>query len=462
MRHSAVVSAWLALGSLALTVGGGEAAAQGYTVYEHDACIMARAGAGVAAPCSGGSAVFFNPAGIVGATTRNSAAINLTLIAPSNSHTDNTSGLTTDGVANRIPVPAIYLTRQLNERWAVGFGVYALYGLISEWPTDFEGRFLAYRSELRTIYMQPTVAVRLLPDLRLGAGLTYVHSTADLRQRLDLAAQAAAPGVTFGNLGIPVGTDFADAQLEGSSLSMAAHFGVIWDANERLSIGARYLMRQTADISGSAHFTQLSTGIVLGAGNPLGVPAGTPLDSVLAPQFRGAGSLTSQGGSVDVPLPDQFVIGLALTPAAGVRVMFDFQWINWSEFEALEISFARLGTRVNYEDYVDSRGYRLGVDWQASERLALRAGALYHSAAAPAQSVTPLLPEGKRTEGTAGIGYQLGARLRLDLAYQRVVQEDRAGRVTEPTVRGPAGTALNSGVYKATANLFGASVAFSF
>ncbi len=42
------------------------AAAQGFGVYEHGTCVMARAGTGVASACPDGSAIFFNPAGIAG------------------------------------------------------------------------------------------------------------------------------------------------------------------------------------------------------------------------------------------------------------------------------------------------------------------------------------------------------------------------------------------------------------
>src|SRR4029077_18397525 len=40
--------------------------AQGFGIYEQGTCAMGRAGAGVAAPCSDGSALFFNPAGLAG------------------------------------------------------------------------------------------------------------------------------------------------------------------------------------------------------------------------------------------------------------------------------------------------------------------------------------------------------------------------------------------------------------
>src|SRR5262245_41445786 len=60
----------------------GQAAAQGYGVYEQGACAMARAGAAVAAPCDDGSAIFFNPAAL--AMQRDAARLSAgaTLIGP--------------------------------------------------------------------------------------------------------------------------------------------------------------------------------------------------------------------------------------------------------------------------------------------------------------------------------------------------------------------------------------------
>ena len=43
-------------------------AAQGFGVYEHNTCAMARAGVTAASPCADGSAIYFNPAGLAGMT----------------------------------------------------------------------------------------------------------------------------------------------------------------------------------------------------------------------------------------------------------------------------------------------------------------------------------------------------------------------------------------------------------
>lgn len=486
MRRNAVLSAVLALVGVTFAARG--AMAQGFGVYEHDACMMGRAGTGVAAPCSNAAAVFANPAGIVNQSAERkwSVSVGVTAIAPTFDYTDSLTGTTTDAVANTIPVPNLYAVRQMGrlagKPWALGLGVFAPYGLISEWEPTFEGRFLAYRSDLKNIYIQPTAALQLNSWLSVGAGLNYIHSAVDLKQRADLSANpvgsASLPaGTTFAALGIPVGTDFADANLTGSSWSMTGHLGLLI-TTERMNIGIRYQMRSTADIQGDAVFTQVPTGILLPAGSPLqpaaptrcvGVAAndtlsaraGLPLDDVL---YCGAfqSTLAKQHASVRIPLPDQLVIGTSILATEKLRLLFDLQYVNWQLFEVLNLTFANLGQRPQYEDYNSTFGARFGAEYRFSDGLTIRAGGLVHEAAAPAQTVTPLLPEAERSEGTLGASIRIGRNGMLDLAYQRIWQADRRGRVTEAPVRGPAGASANTGVYGAAGNLFGANLVWRF
>ena len=236
MRRNAVLSAVLALVGLTFAARG--AVAQGFAVYEHDACMMGRAGTGVAAPCSNAAAIFANPAGIVNrnAERKWNVSLGLTAIAPTFSYADSLAGgSVTDAVSNTIPVPNLYAVRQLGKLagrypWAVGIGVFAPYGLISEWPStnDFQGRFLGYYSELKSVYIQPTAAVQFSDWLSVGGGFDYIRSSVHLNQRADLAGlPTSSPGVTFGMLGIPKGTDIFNADLTGNSWSGTGHFGVL-------------------------------------------------------------------------------------------------------------------------------------------------------------------------------------------------------------------------------------------
>src|SRR5256712_6969931 len=62
--------------------------AQGFGIYEQGAWSMGRAGTGVAAACSDGSAIFFSPAGLAG-LTGGRATIGVTLLDVEGGFTDD-------------------------------------------------------------------------------------------------------------------------------------------------------------------------------------------------------------------------------------------------------------------------------------------------------------------------------------------------------------------------------------
>src|SRR2546426_828854 len=62
--------------------------AQGFGIYEQGTCSMGRAGTGVAAPCTDGSAIFFSPAGLAG-LTGGRVTIGVTLLDVEGGFTDD-------------------------------------------------------------------------------------------------------------------------------------------------------------------------------------------------------------------------------------------------------------------------------------------------------------------------------------------------------------------------------------
>ncbi|MGH7591807.1 MAG: OmpP1/FadL family transporter, partial [Gemmatimonadales bacterium] len=198
---------------IALATAPSRAAAQGYGLYEHDACAMARAGTGVAAPCADGSAMFFNPAGLANVSGK-VAAVGGVLINTSGNFTADATGQVSKLNDGHYPAPNVYLAMPVGTgKYAIGLGLFAPYGLTTEWPTTAAGRFDGYKSKIQSIYLQPTVAMKINDRWNVGAGFDVNFMTLELDQRLDLSAQQAAPGVTFAMLGIPAGTDFGSASL---------------------------------------------------------------------------------------------------------------------------------------------------------------------------------------------------------------------------------------------------------
>src|SRR6267142_304083 len=371
-------------------------AGQGFGVYEHNTCAMGRAG--------------------------------VTLIGAQGSFTDDFLGNRSDLKNPLIPVPNIYVTHAFSPKVTAGIGLYAPYGLETKWDSiSSPGRFLGYNTNSRSIYIQPTIGYQVSPKLKFGIGVAYIASHLKLRQRVDLSSQpvpdalripAGLPvGTTFAMLGVPTGTDFADATLEANGSGFAVNFGAIWQATDRLSIGGHWLTRKRISYDGDAAFKPVPTGLVLpdAVGS---LPAGTPIDMVLAQEFASGGPLANGSVSTSINMPPQGSLGFAYKMNDQWSFMADYQYVVWGWFNEVDINFANAGTPdlALHPQSKDTHGFRFGTEYQYNSKLQLRGGYLHHSAASPPQFVTPLLPEAPRNEFTLGAGITLNPHWHADLA----------------------------------------------
>ncbi len=442
-------------------------AGQGFGVYEHNTCAMGRAGVTAARPCADGSAIYFSPAGLAGLTGTHISA-GVTLIGAQGSFTDDFLATRSDLKNPLIPVPNVYITHAVSPKVTAGIGLFAPYGLETKWDANnFSGRFLGYNTNIRSIYIQPTLGYQVGPKLKLGIGVAYITSHLKLRQRADLSTQLVPPalaalfpaplppGTTFAMLGVPTGTDFADATLEANGSGFAVNFGAIWKVNDRLSIGGHWLTRKQIQYDGTAAFVAESTHLFLPqAIGPL--PAGYPVDALLAPEFTSGGPLSDGAVATSITMPPQGSIGFAYKANDEWSFMADYQYVVWGWFNDIDINFANAGTPdlALHPQNKNTHGFRFGTEYQYNAKVQLRGGYLYHTAASPAQFVTPLLPEGARNEFTIGAGIALTPHWHADLAYQYIKQNDRRG-----TVNLGVG---NTGLYQFSAHLFAAGVAITF
>src|SRR5260221_632215 len=118
-------------------------------------------------------------------------------------------------------------------------------------------------------------------------------------------------------------------------------------------------------------------------------------------------------------MPDQGTIGFAYKVRPQWTFMAEYQQIVWGWFNSLTINFANPLTpdRTLYEGYKDSHAIRTGLEYARSAKSTFRLGYLYHTAAAPVVTVTPLLPEGPRNEFTIGYGGELTGGLQFVWAF---------------------------------------------
>ena len=79
-------------------------------------------------------------------------------------------------------MPNIYVSKQINDRIWAGVAVNVPFGLETNWDPAWVGRFHATKSRVQTINVNPTIAVKVIDKLSIGAGFDYQHLSADFDQ----------------------------------------------------------------------------------------------------------------------------------------------------------------------------------------------------------------------------------------------------------------------------------------
>jgi long-chain fatty acid transport protein len=442
---------------------------QGFALNEIGSCAVARGFAVSAAPCRDASTIFWNPA----ATLRLGGFTlygGLAAIQVNGSFEQDTTGRKHNGDVPTAFPPHLFLNYSRVDRWGLGLGVYVPYGLTSQWKQDFPGRFTAQKASLQTIYVQPNVSFALTDTWSIGGGPVFAHSSIELRQGLDLSQQSPLPGITFGQLGISAGTEFARAHLEGSTTGWGFNVGLHGKLSQSWSLGGRFLSSITLDYDDAdAEFTQVATGLVLPQGNPISDDP-LPLDPLLAAQFTGSGTLTPQKVGTRVTHPWQAQVGLNYSSREGSEISIDVRRIGWSGFKELPIEFqgnAATSNRTLIEDYEDSWSVHIGGAYRITQLGAVngwevRGGYGFVQSPAPDVTVTPLLPDQNRHNVAIGVGIPLSPGLSLDATYLNVSSRGRRGRIAERASLDQTAEQLNSGVYRLGASVGSISLKYHF
>lgn len=72
-----------------------------------------------------------------------------------------------------IAVPMGYLVTPIDEHWAFGLGVYAPFGLVTDYEHSFQGNGFGNKSKVQVITVQPTVSYAFNDKVSVGFGPTF-------------------------------------------------------------------------------------------------------------------------------------------------------------------------------------------------------------------------------------------------------------------------------------------------
>src|SRR2546425_8134693 len=169
----------LSIGTLLLLLGSGQAWAGGVSFTEQGAAASGKANA-FTGEANDPSAIFYNPAGIT-QLPGTQVLVGTSIVKLDSTFRSSTSGESTE-LQDQFPiVPHFYIThrfKQWDERLSVGLGVYSPFGIVVDWPDNWQGRFDSTLARLRVTVYNPTVAFQATRTLSVAAGLRVVDAAA--------------------------------------------------------------------------------------------------------------------------------------------------------------------------------------------------------------------------------------------------------------------------------------------
>jgi long-chain fatty acid transport protein len=402
--------------------------AAGYGIYEQGAAALGMAGAYVAS-AHDATAQFYNPAAMTRLEGRQfsfggtwlSTRTSFAGVAPSPGY-----GVSEEMKTGNFFPPTVYWTNHLGARWAYGVGFNAPFGLGIEWkdPATFTGRERVTKADLRTMDGSFNLAWALSDGLSLSGGANARFAKVELHQI----------GTIISTGGDPI--NVIDATLESNYKSgYGWHAALLATPKDDWRIGAVFRSKVKVKIDdGRATFTQIPTG-------------SASLDAVVAAQLP-----PSQGVKTTLVFPASFSLGIAWNALPGWTYEIDGIWNQWSAFQSLPLTFettTALNTDI-IEDYNNQFAVRVGAEHRL-DSWTYRLGYYFDAAAAPPESVTPLLPDANRHGATLGFGTTRG-HWTLD-AYNLFLFVEK--RSTEGRERDGY-----DGTYKSYVNALGATLAY--
>ncbi len=396
--------------------------ASGFQINEHGARGMAMAGAFTALALDG-SALFYNPAGL-SQLSGTQFMLGTTLISPSATFRGVTPDIDEYKMESALFTPInFYITHQLNNKWALGFGVNNQYGLGTTWDGNWIGRYLAIKTKVETYYFTGGVSYKISDELfSLGLTASYVYGDVSIMKKNSLS---------------PFDGD-AIIDLSGNGNSFAYSIGLLYKPSESFSVGLDFRSGSSFTFKGDAT-----------------ADAPSQFQSLLP------------SGSIEAPLslPYNATIGLAFLPSDKLTVSTDFQYVGWSSYDKMEVTFTEFknpdGTpyvSTSIRDYNNSWIARLGAEYSLSESFDLRGGILYDKNPVKDEWVEPSLPDADRWGLNIGFGYKFTPNLVLDLAYMFLRFNERT--ITNSKVDYTSGAAGFDGVYNSSAHLFGINLSY--
>lgn len=380
--------------AIAIAAASSQVFASGFALNEQSVSGMGTNFAGRSSSAEDSTTVFGNPAGMARLKRQEVSLGAAAIIAKTD--IKDTSGLPGNGSndGDMVPftaVPAGYYVNPLNDKWAFGFGVYAPFGLITDYEGGFQGRYFGDYSEVKVVTAQPTVSYRFNDQLSVGLGLTVNRISGKLESAV---LNAGSPGINDGR-----------ARIKGDDTALGYNVGVLYEFSPQTRAGLTYNSMVDYKLEGDTRITGAGFGPFSGSKYDASLKLKTP---------------ESADFSITHDLNDQWTVYGGAT------------FTRWSRLESIVVQndgvpaplAGNFGTITEEQNWHDTWAYAIGASYKLNKQWVLRAGLGMDQSPANNQDRSPRIPTGDRKTLSLGFGWSPTEDLTIDVAYSYLKEED--------------------------------------
>jgi len=410
----------IAISAAIVATGASTVHAAGFQLKEQSAEGQGNSFAGQTAKAVDASTIFYNPAGMT-RLEGNNVQSNLSYIAPKAKYEHNTSGTIvgapnpftkTTGVDGGVSavVPAAYAVWDYSDDVKFGISVNAPYGLSTEYDEDWVGAEHNVLSEIKTINLAPSFAVKVNDKLSIGGNIQLQKIEGTLSSQSVYAYPSSA-----------LTTLSADDTGFGYSL------GFLYEYSENGRFGFNYRSEIKHTLEGDVN---------------------TP---ALGSQFNASAKFTT---------PAAASFGIYHDVSDQWALLADVSWTDWSVFKDLEV-INDAGATVSKTEYnwEDNIFVALGANYQYDDKLQLKFGVAYDEGAANDDDRTAGIPDATRYWASVGASYQLNKQTTLNAGFSHI--KAKSATVSE-TGNGTTSLTNYSGTFKPSVNILTIGMNYQF
>jgi len=413
--------------SLAVTLASTQLFASGFAINEQSISGMGTGFAGRSSSADDASTIYGNPAGmsrikreqVSGGTAMLDAHTNISKASSS------PNGGSNDGdMVPFIAVPMGYYVKPIDDHWAIGIGMYAPFGLVTDYEHGFAGRYFGSTSDVKVVTLQPTVSYAFNDKVSIGFGPTINRIDGKLESNLSIT-QAAPDG---------------EVKIKGDDTALGYNIGVLVQATDSTRVGLTYHSKVKYKLDGN---TKVNYG-VLGA----------------------IGQATSQkyDASLDLTTPESVDFSVTQQIDDKWTVYAGSTWTRWSRLKEITVENkgvpailnGQFGSITEEQNWHDTWAHAIGASYQLNKEWVLRTGLSFDQAPTNNVDRSPRIPTGDRKIFSLGAGWSPTDDLTIDVAYSYLREE--SVKVADTNAQGQSYDAK----YSNWANGFGVGATYRF